>query len=149
MTCYAPLLGRIGANQWLPDMIWFDEKGLFLTPNYHVQRMFSTNRGDWLGEVPQSGKGELYTTVSFREDGTIILKAVNPTDSAIPAEITLPGGISGTVTATVLSGHPEDVNSLDTPEKVAPVTREGKAENGALPWTFDPWSVTILTIKAE
>ena len=22
-------------------------------------------------------------------------------------------------------------------------------ENGALTWTFDPWSVTILTIKAE
>jgi alpha-L-arabinofuranosidase len=41
------------------------------------------------------------------------------------------------------------VNSLDTPEKVAPITREGKAENGALTWTFDPWSVTILTIKAE
>ena len=149
MTCYAPLLGRIGANQWLPDMIWFDEKGLFLTPNYHVQRMFSTNRGDWLGEVTPSGEGELYTTVSFREDGTIILKAVNPTDSALPAEITLPGGISGTVTATVLTGHPEDVNSLDTPEKVAPITREGKAENGALTWTFDPWSVTIITVKAE
>ena len=59
MTCYAPLLGRIGANQWLPDMIWFDEKSLFLTPNYHVQRMFSTNRGDWLGEVTQEGEGEL------------------------------------------------------------------------------------------
>jgi alpha-L-arabinofuranosidase len=130
-------------------MIWFDEKGLFLAPNYHVQRMFSSNRGDWLGEVDQQGEHELYTTVSYREDGTIILKAVNPTGSVLPAEITLPGDISGTVTATVLTGHPEDVNSLDTPEKVAPFTREGKVENGALTWTFDPWSVTILTIKAE
>lgn len=149
MTCYAPLLGRIGANQWLPDMIWFDEKGLFLTPNYHVQRMFSVNRGDWLGDIDQQGEGELYTTVSFREDGTVILKAVNPADSAIPAEITLPGGLTGAVTATILTGAPEDVNSLAEPEKVAPVTREAKAEGGCLQWAFDPWSVTILTVKPE
>lgn len=149
MTCYAPLLGRIGANQWLPDMIWFDEKGLFLTPNYHVQRMFSVNRGDWLGDIDQQGEGELYTTVSFQEDGTVILKAVNPTDSAIPAEITLPGGLTGAVTATILTGAPEDVNSLAEPEKVAPVTREAKAEGGCLQWAFAPWSVTILTVKPE
>lgn len=147
MTCYAPLLGRIGANQWLPDMIWFDEKGLFLTPNYHVQRMFSTSRGDWLGEVTQQGEGELYTTVSFREDGTVILKAVNPTNKAIPADITLPHTITASVHATILTGQPEDVNSLAEPAKVAPVTREGKAEDGKLNWTFDPWSVTILEIK--
>ena len=149
MTCYAPLLGRIGANQWLPDMIWFDEQGLFLTPNYHVQRMFSASRGDWLGAVTQEGEGELYATVSFREDGTVILKAVNPTDSAIPAEIALPGGITAKVEATILTGHPEDVNSLAEPEKVAPVTRAGQAEGGKLSWTFDPWSVTILTIQPE
>lgn len=147
MTCYAPLLGRIGANQWLPDMIWFDEKGLFLTPNYHVQRMFSTHRGDWLGEVNQQGEDELYTTVSFREDGTVILKAVNPTDKAIPADINLPEGITASVHATILTGQPEDVNSLAEPAKVAPVTREGKAEDGKLNWTFEPWSVTILEIK--
>lgn len=149
MTCYAPLLGRIGANQWLPDMIWFDEKGLFLTPNYHVQRMFSTHRGDWLGEVDQQSEGEMYTTVSFREDGTVILKAVNPTDKAIPAEIKLPCAITAAVQATVLSGQPEDVNSLAEPEKVAPAKREGQAEDGIIQWTFEPWSVTILRIKPE
>ena len=147
MTCYAPLLGRIGANQWLPDMIWFDEQGLFLTPNYHVQRMFSTNRGDWLGTVTQEGEGEIYTTVSYKEDGTVILKAVNPTDKAIPADIALPEGLTGAVTATILTGDPEDVNSIAEPEKVAPITREGQVEDGKLNWTFDPWSVTILEIK--
>nr|MBR4281530.1 alpha-L-arabinofuranosidase [Clostridia bacterium] len=149
MTCYAPLLGRIGANQWLPDMIWFDEKGLFLTPNYHVQRMFSTNRGDWLGDITQAGSEELYTTVSFREDGTIILKAVNPTDHAVPADVALPGAICGKVAATVLTGCPEDVNSPDAPDRVCPVTREGRAEGGQLTWTFEPWSVSVLVIRAE
>lgn len=149
MTCYAPLLGRIGANQWLPDMIWFDEKGLFLTPNYHVQRMFSTHRGDWLGEVTQAGEDELYTTVSCRENGTIILKAVNPTDNAIPADIELPEAITAAVHSTILTGQPEDVNSLAEPEKVTPVTREGKAESGKLTWTFDKWSVTMLVIRPE
>ena len=149
MTCYAPLLGRIGANQWLPDMIWFDEQGLFLAPNYHVQRMFSVNRGDWPGTVTQEGEGEIYTTVSFREDGTVILKSVNPTDNAIPADIRLPENLTAAVTATILTGSPEAVNSLAEPEKVAPVTRQGQTEDGQLNWTFDPWSVTILTIKPE
>ena len=149
MTCYAPLLGRIGANQWLPDMIWFDEKGLFLTPNYHVQRMFSTNRGDWLGEVVRQGEGELYTTVSFTEDGELILKAVNPTDAAIPADIALPDAITAAVQATVLTGQPEDVNSLAEPDRVAPAVREGKAESGMLQWSFEPWSVTVLRMRAE
>lgn len=147
MTCYAPLLGRIGANQWLPDMIWFDEQGLFLTPNYHVQRMFSTNRGDWLGTVTQEGEGEIYTTVSYKEDGTVLLKAVNPTDKAIPADIALPEGLTGKVVATILTGDPEDVNSIAEPEKVAPIAREDQGKGGKLNWTFDPWSVTILAIK--
>ncbi|MBE5811893.1 MAG: hypothetical protein E7318_13350, partial [Clostridiales bacterium] len=83
------------------------------------------------------------------EDGTVILKAVNPTDNAIPADVTLPDGLTGEVAATILTGHPEDVNSIAAPDKVAPVTRVGRVVNGQLNWTFDPWSVNVLMIKAE
>ena len=38
-TSYAPLLGRRGHTQWTPDMIYFDSTDVYLTPNYHVQRL--------------------------------------------------------------------------------------------------------------
>lgn len=93
------------------------------------------------------GEGKLYTNVSFTKDGELILKAANPTVAAIPAEITLPTAITAAVQATVLSGQPEDVNSLAEPDKVAPVASACQAENGLLSWIFAPWSVTILCIQ--
>lgn len=48
------------------------------------------------------GEGKLYTNVSFTEDGELILKAVNPTVAAIPAEIALPMAITAAVQAAVL-----------------------------------------------
>lgn len=46
MTCYAPLLARMGYAQWSPNLIWFDERTLCRTPSYYVQQMFSENLGD-------------------------------------------------------------------------------------------------------
>ena len=47
MTAYAPLFARYGFTQWTAaDLIWFDHKTVVRTPNYHVQRMFSRNKGD-------------------------------------------------------------------------------------------------------
>lgn len=40
LACYAPLFGNGTQNQWTPDMIFFNNAGLYLTPNYHVQSMF-------------------------------------------------------------------------------------------------------------
>jgi len=46
MVSYAPLLARMGHAQWRPDLIWFDNSGVLLTPNYHVQALFARNRPD-------------------------------------------------------------------------------------------------------
>ena len=47
MTCYAPLLARVGYAQWNPDLIWFDEGRVCRTPSYYVQQMFAKNLGDY------------------------------------------------------------------------------------------------------
>jgi hypothetical protein len=36
------------AWQWRPDLIWFDNLNVTGTPNYYVQKMFSTHRGHLL-----------------------------------------------------------------------------------------------------
>lgn len=48
MASYAPLFGRIGWLQWTPNLIFFDATRVVKTPSYYVQRMFSTNLGDWV-----------------------------------------------------------------------------------------------------
>ena len=45
MAAYAPLLAKEGASQWEPDLIRFNNTGVYGTPSYYVQKMFSENRG--------------------------------------------------------------------------------------------------------
>lgn len=45
MACYAPLLGNGTANQWTPDMIFFNNDSVYGSVNYYVQQMFATNAG--------------------------------------------------------------------------------------------------------
>lgn len=45
MACYAPLFGNDRFNQWTPDMMFFSNSTLRLTPNYYVQQMFARNPG--------------------------------------------------------------------------------------------------------
>jgi alpha-L-arabinofuranosidase len=47
MTCYAPLFAKIGSTQWTKaDLIWFTNKQVVKTPNYYVQQLFASNKGD-------------------------------------------------------------------------------------------------------
>ena len=46
MASYAPLFGCYGHAQWRPDLIWFDNSRVVLTPNYFAQALFSQNRPD-------------------------------------------------------------------------------------------------------
>jgi alpha-L-arabinofuranosidase len=48
MASYAPLFARIGHAQWRPDLIWFDNARVLLTPNYYAQALFAQNRPDWV-----------------------------------------------------------------------------------------------------
>lgn len=47
MASYAPLFANLNGMQWQPDMIYYDSaRGVFGTPSYYVQEMFSQNRGN-------------------------------------------------------------------------------------------------------
>ncbi|RZK73850.1 MAG: alpha-L-arabinofuranosidase, partial [Pedobacter sp.] len=45
MASYAPLFANTDAWQWAPDLIWVDNLKVYGTPNYFVQKLFSTNKG--------------------------------------------------------------------------------------------------------
>jgi GH43 family beta-xylosidase/alpha-L-arabinofuranosidase len=44
MASYAPLLAKMDHVQWRPNLIWFDNTRVLLTPNYHAQALFSQHR---------------------------------------------------------------------------------------------------------
>jgi alpha-L-arabinofuranosidase len=46
LSSYAPLFAKIGDSQWVPDMIYFTNTTVYGTPSYHVQSLFSNNKGD-------------------------------------------------------------------------------------------------------
>ena len=48
MTSYAPLFSKKGNTQWVPDLIWFDNKDVFATPSYYVQKLFMNHLPDRL-----------------------------------------------------------------------------------------------------
>lgn len=48
LACYAPLFCNVNYVNWQPDMIWFDNKKAYRTPNYHVQKLFTNHQGDML-----------------------------------------------------------------------------------------------------
>lgn len=46
LACYAPMLANVHYVNWRPDMVYFDNRRLVKTANYHVQSMFMRHQGN-------------------------------------------------------------------------------------------------------
>lgn len=79
MTCYAPLLARVGYTQWNPDLIWFDERTVCRTPSYYVQQMFANNLGDYNVDMETDAENKkLPSQVSYdSKTKELIVRIVN------------------------------------------------------------------------
>lgn len=146
MTCYAPLLARLGYAQWNPDLIWFDEKAAYRTPSYFVQQMFSENLGAY--NVPIDG-GEVPCQAGYDpRRGELALMLVNPTAQGVELPLSFDGGwkVRGEEAEEILlTGEtPADVNTLEA-EAVRPVRRRFRlAGSYALP----PFAFAVVRVPA-
>lgn len=90
LASYAPLFNRIGHTQWTPDMIWFDEKQVVLTPSYYVQKLFSEYAGEFALELNDQEKTlreeKLYVSAVKKCDKTI-LKIVNANEAEVALDL--------------------------------------------------------------
>lgn len=98
LASYAPLFNRIGHSQWKPDMIWFDDSAVYLTPNYYVQKLFANHRGSHTvllhdQDVELRKKG-IYVSVAMDEDENIIVKAVNTTHESFELSLEDTDGVA-------------------------------------------------------
>ena len=58
LSCYAPLFANADYVNWKPDMIWFDKEKSFGTANYHVQKLFMENQGEYRLDTRLEGASE-------------------------------------------------------------------------------------------
>ncbi|TWT73610.1 Extracellular exo-alpha-L-arabinofuranosidase precursor [Posidoniimonas polymericola] len=151
LSSYAPLLGKVGATQWTPDLIYFTNTEVRPTINYYVQQLFSCNSGEELlthelagGEVP----GLPVSVVRSAESGDLVIKLVNTSSAPRELAIEVTGLGSGVHTAavTVLAGQPDDVNHDGLGRDLAPVQHE--VEFGPdYHHTAPPHSLSIVRIS--
>ncbi|MEP7095384.1 MAG: alpha-L-arabinofuranosidase C-terminal domain-containing protein, partial [Flavobacterium sp.] len=128
LTSYAPLMAHEEAWQWSPDMIWFNNLEAYGTPNYYVQKLFSTNKGTDLLAItkdgkPLTGQNNLYASaVKDINTKEVIVKLVNTSSTQQEVTIDLKGSkltSDGTV-ITLTSPNLQDENTFADPKKISP-----------------------------
>jgi alpha-N-arabinofuranosidase len=152
MASYAPLLAHLDAWQWKPDAIWFDNLHSFGTTDYYVQKIFASNVGTRIIPVTPEAVDGLYTSATLDEGAhELIVKAINYSPNARPAEIRLNGiNASGTVKVTTLASPDlNSDNSFDHPTAVSPESSTIQVISGSIPVQLPPYSVTVYRIPAQ
>lgn len=145
MTSYAPLLSKKGRTQWRPDLIYFDNEKINLTPDYHVQRMYGENAGTTyipasivLDEEGKRVSNDDITnrfgvsTVVDEKTGDTILRLAN----MLPVEIkiNLTDYPSGDARITTLAGSP-------TQQDIQPREEQIRMEDSLV---IPPYSFTVV-----
>jgi alpha-L-arabinofuranosidase len=154
MSSYAPLFAKREHTQWKTDMIFFDNASLVLTPNYHVQKMFSVHMGDVYFDniisMPLNDSTVASSCVQDQTTGDVILKLVNVGNTPKVMKVNLANfkKINSEAKQIVISGLAEDENTFDRPDQVVPVHSTFQASK-KFDFTTPPMSLTIIRIKTK
>lgn len=162
MTAYAPLLAHVDGWQWRPDLVWFDNTEMFKTCSYYVQQMYAKNKGTnvlslTMNKKPVAGQegqnGLFASAVLDANANTVIVKVINTGKTAQNISLNLVG-IKGEKTAkTITLNHNgmDDENSIEAPNKIAPVEGSVKCEAGSkntvLNDVIQPMTFRLYTIE--
>jgi alpha-N-arabinofuranosidase len=156
MASYAPLLAHVEAWQWRPDLIWFDNLRSVGTPNYYVQKLFSTNKGSQVVPALQNGnvlngKDSVYASaVISKRDGEVIIKIVNSASTASTYSVDISGVKSMRQDATMLvltSPEAMAFNTLEKQQLIYPVENKIKINGNKLQVDLKPMSMNVIKIS--
>jgi alpha-N-arabinofuranosidase len=154
MASYAPLLAKRNHTQWKTDMIFFDNNLVCLTPNYHVQKIFSLNQGDvYFDKIVNLDSNDTTAAASCVQDnetGDIILKLVNAGKESQAMKVNLKGfkRIVSKAHLTLLAGDPEAENTLEKPEVIVPTTSNFQASK-SFSYHAPAMSLTVIRMKTK
>jgi alpha-L-arabinofuranosidase len=158
MCSYAPLFAHVDAWQWRPDLIWFDNLNSMATPNYYVQKLFSTNKGTHVvgiteNDKPIAGKDSLYSSaVIDKQKGELIIKIVNSASTSQQIELDLTGcklskaeGVVQTLAANDIYSY----NKVAGLEELKPNEKKLIVNTNKFNHSLPPYSVTVLKIPVS
>jgi alpha-L-arabinofuranosidase len=157
MASYAPLFAHIDGWQWTPNLIWVDNLRAYGTPNYQVQKMYSTNKGTqvvpilYKNGLPATGQDSLYATATTdKKANELIIKVVNTLGKPQNAVFQLAGNAKVARKAHLIvlkNDNLEAVNSLDNPSVIAPVEQTMDMQGKTLALTLAPYSFSVIKVK--
>jgi len=158
MASYAPLFGNVDAWQWRPDLIWFDNLNTVATPNYYVQKLFSTNAGTELVSAlvdgkPLTGQDSLYTSATIdSKTSELVVKMVNVAKKPAMLNLSLEGRkIAANEMNLQILTHADltAYNRVGKPETIAPVEKKQKLSGKKMIFTLDALSLTVARIPLK
>jgi alpha-N-arabinofuranosidase len=145
LASYAPLFARIGYSQWSPNMIWFNGEKSYGTPSYYVQKLYSTQMGDYTLKATADTE-EAYYTVSYdNKDKAVIIKLVNSSEKEITVNLNMDFEVSSNGKTFVMKGQLEDLNSVEEPYKVAPIEGEISISK-EMNYKLEPYSFHVIRV---
>ena len=155
LTSYAPLMAHADGWQWTPDMIWFNNLESFGTPNYQVQKMYSTNPGTDLLKITENGekiigKGGLYATVAKDANtNELIIKVINTSEVGQNLSIIMEGGTTqeSVEVLTMAMDDLEAENSFKDPFKISPKKGTASVEGNMLKASIPAQAFNIYKVK--
>jgi len=155
LASYAPLLANRLHTNWSPDLIYFNNTGVFPSINYSVQQLFSVNSGDaWLPtKVDNIGKPVEFaaSTVRDSKSGDLIIKLVNGAGTAKPLHIELAGAknLPASATKIVLAGNDANVVNEDGRPPAVQPRESSLVVAPAFDCEVPANSLTVIRIKPE
>lgn len=155
MASYAPLFAHVDAWQWAPDMIWVDNLKSYGTPDYYVQKLFSTNKGTdvvsaTLDNKNIIGQNGLYaSSVLDKTKKELIIKITNNAEQSQNIDFNLEGKINlkqkGSI-EELSNSNLNQQNSFENPLAVSPQKSVVNLKGKSLKITLKPYSFNVIKI---
>ena len=155
MASYAPLFAHIDGWQWAPDMIWVDNLNSYGTPDYYVQKLFSTNKGTDVVSITLDdqniiGQNGLFaSSVIDKTKKELIIKIANNTKESQSIIFDLEGKTKLKTKGTIeelASEQLSQLNSFENPLAVSPKAVAISIKDKKLSTSLKPYSFNVIKI---
>ena len=155
MASYAPLFAHVDAWQWAPDMIWLDNLKCYGTPDYFVQKLFSTNKGTDVVSIKEEGEnltgqdGLFASAVVDSIKKELIIKISNTSGMSKTALFDMEGTQKLKSIAFVdelANENLTQINSFDNPDSVSPKRKSISVKNKKLTLPLKAYSFNVIRI---
>ncbi len=144
----ALFLRHVSATAWDNAFVNFDHRTWFPAPNYVVMKLwrerYVPSRIELIGDA-----GPLNAVAGKAADGTVVVKAVNPSRDSVSVELSLPAdfAVGGTELELVAPGELHARNTLENPAAVTPTVGAVDASGQTVRYKLPAWSAAVLRIK--